>query len=410
MKQNNIIIAFVALAMICIASSCTQYEPAPRGEDMTIPAVVTNIKVENLPGKVKLTYQLPDDPSLLYVKAVYLLNSGVQREIKASLYTNTMILDGFGDTDIHEIKLYSVSKTEVHSEPLVVEVNPLENPIWDVFRSLHFEDDFGGLSISAENAARENVVIEIGIKDEEGQWASLTNIETQAAVIERTQRGMDVDTYELSATVRDRFFNYTDTTYFEITPLFEVEIDKANFQEMSLPGDTESSGQGWLDIKTIWDGISDIGSVERFLSVAKPDDPEPQMITFDMGVKAKLSRFVCWGYGYDGGDMVDGRRQFYIGEHMRYFEIWGSNNFNPDGSLSGWTLLGEFENVKPSGLPEGQQTVEDYDKGANGFEYTFEGNMPAVRYIRIRNIESWEATTRFGIVEIALFGDPRNEE
>lgn len=407
MKLNRNIIILVASAVVGQLSGCVQYLPSPRGDDMTPPKVVTNVQVENLPGKAKLTYQLPDDASMLYVKAEYILNSGVKREIKASLYTNTMTLDGFGDTGVHEVKLYSVSRNEIASEPIVVKVQPLENPIWNVLRSLELSEDFGGMLIRAENPEEENVVIEVSVKDTLGQWTKLTSIESRAPIIERSHRGLDTLDYHLGVAVRDRFLNYTDTTFVNIKPIYEVELDKSKFRSLSLPGDAKSNGEGWLDIHTIWDGVNDVASVTRWLSKPTPDDPTPQVITFDTGVTAKLSRFVWWGYGYDGGDMIDGRRQFYIGEHMRFFEVWGTDQPNPDGSFDGWTLLGSFENIKPSGLPQGQQTVEDYELGVNGFEYTFPSNIPRVRYLRIRNIESWGATTDFGIVEIELYGDPR---
>ena len=36
--------------------------------------------------------------------------------------------------------------------------------------------------------------------------------------------------------------------------------------------------------------------------------------------------------------------------HPKHFELWGSNNPNPDGSFDdSWVLLSEYESVKPSG-------------------------------------------------------------
>mgnify|MGYP005805199943 FL=1 len=95
---------FGILLFAILAMGCTEDELEPMGHNSTPPGQVTGIEVENLPGKAKLSYTLPDDPDLLYVKAVYRLNSGVMREIKASYYTNTMPLDGFGDTHIHEVQ------------------------------------------------------------------------------------------------------------------------------------------------------------------------------------------------------------------------------------------------------------------------------------------------------------------
>jgi hypothetical protein len=94
---------------------CKEDRLEPMGHDSTPPGQVSNVGVESLPGKVKLTYTLPGDPNLLYVKAVYRLNSGAMREIKASYYTNTMTLDGFGDTNVHDVQVYAVNRSEVAS-------------------------------------------------------------------------------------------------------------------------------------------------------------------------------------------------------------------------------------------------------------------------------------------------------
>ena len=106
MQNKNIIIPF-AFAMIVLAG-CDNYTVGPTEKNTVPPGRVTDIQVENLPGQARLTYKLPTDPDLLYVKAVYPLNSGEIREIKASYYTNTMLLDGFGDTEIHEVEVYAV--------------------------------------------------------------------------------------------------------------------------------------------------------------------------------------------------------------------------------------------------------------------------------------------------------------
>ena len=109
-------------------------------------------------------------------------------------------------------------------------------------------------------------------------------------------------------------------------------------------------------------------------------------------------------YGSGAGD-----RLFYTGEHMRRFEIWGTMSPDPDGSLDSWIKLATFENKKPSQLPYGQQSQEDFDTAVAGFDFLFpvSEDIPKVRYVRIRNLESWDGTTKFGIEEIDLFGAPR---
>lgn len=171
-----------------LAMGCTEDELEPMGHNSTPPGQVTGIEVENLRVRRNFPIRCPDDPDLLYVKAVYRLNSGVMREIKASYYTNTMTLDGFGDTNIHEVQVYAVNRSEVASEPVSVKVQPQENPIWSVRRSLVIADDFSGVNIKAENPSRESVAIEIMCKDSLGTWQTLESVESSLPKIEAACR------------------------------------------------------------------------------------------------------------------------------------------------------------------------------------------------------------------------------
>lgn len=111
------------------------------------------------------------------------------REIKASYYTNTMTLDGFGDTNVHDVQVYAVNRSEVASDPVTVQVQPQENPIWDVRRSMVVSNDFSGVHVKAENPARETVAIEIMRKDSLGNWQNVEGYETSSPTIEFAKRG-----------------------------------------------------------------------------------------------------------------------------------------------------------------------------------------------------------------------------
>ena len=160
----------------------------------------------------------------------------------------------------------------------------------------------------------------------------------------------------------------------------------------------------------MWNNIYDYTNHERWLIAMPSDVHAPQISTFDIGTPVKLSRLTLFDWGYDNAAGAGaGDRMFYTGEHMRRFEIWGTMTPSPDGSLDGWTLLATFENEKPSQLPYGQQSQEDFDTAVKGFDFVFpvSAEIPKVRYVRIRNLESWDGTTKFGIAEIDLYGDPR---
>ncbi len=82
--------------------------PAPLDKDKGAPSQVTNVKVENLPGAAKITYRLPNDAKLLYVKAECMIN-GRMVEAKSSPYNNELLIEGFGNAGEAEVNLYSVS-------------------------------------------------------------------------------------------------------------------------------------------------------------------------------------------------------------------------------------------------------------------------------------------------------------
>lgn len=403
MKTNRkLYILILAIISISIFAGCEEEDTLkPLENNRTPPGKVTNVTVQNLAGSAKLTYTLPKDQDLLYVKAIYKLKSGTERIVKSSYYNNSIVVDGFADTKDYEVILYTVNRSEVASDPVVVTIRPLENPIWEVYRSLQILPDFGGVRITANNPSKANIAIEIVKKNEQGKWEPfLPYIYSSTKQISQTTRGLDTIPQSFGVMVRDQFLNYTDTVYGTITPLYEEMMDKSLFKEVRLPGDaiiqTVTSG-----MKLIWDGDIDHFSARMLTDVA---DPNPQFITFDMGQTAKLSRIKIWNYSEF---MSDGNHQFYYRGQTRFFEIWGSQNPSSDGSWDSWVKLGTFENIKPSGLPYGQNSTEDWDTAIAGFDYEFDPSASKVRYIRIKSLENWMGTTWFEILEVSLYGDKR---
>src|SRR5690606_21413 len=110
------------VVLVFAALSCKETQHAsPAGDDGGKPAPVTNIEVENLPGKTIISYSLPDSKNLLYVKALYSIRDGVEKEAKSSYFKNFIVLDGFSESREYEVTLYTVSRGEKLSEPLAVD-------------------------------------------------------------------------------------------------------------------------------------------------------------------------------------------------------------------------------------------------------------------------------------------------
>jgi hypothetical protein len=87
-------------------------------------------------------------------------------------------------------------------------------------------------------------------------------------------------------------------------------------------------------------------------------------------------------------------------------EVWGSIDPNPDGSWDdSWTYLATAESKKPSGLPIGQFSEEDNQILNEGEEFSFSRDVPTVRYIRFKVLETWAGgKNEFAIMEVSFWG------
>lgn len=365
----------------------------PIDKDTSVPGVVTNVKVVNTNGGATLTYLLPGDKNLLYVKAVYETSKGHMQEVKTSYYTNTMDLSCFGDTLEHTVSLYAVSKSEVASAPVTVTINPLTPPCVLTFRTLKIVPAFGGLNIRATNLAKADLAI-VPLVDtlNNGSWATLDNIYTADSLINTNIRGLDTVTRKYGFYVRDRCGNRSDTLFLTLSPYFEQKLDKKLWSEKKLPGDAVTVYG--TAIQAMWNGQDNHGWPITFTDESAGG---PQTFTIDLGLTSTFSRLKLNSFEDFG---------VYFGRGaMKIFQIWGSNNPNPDGSYdASWTKLLDCTVVKPSGSPMGTETGADKAAGLAGFQFDFPSGLPAYRFIRIRNLQNWQGSYFMSIVQFTLWG------
>lgn len=398
------IILKYSLSLLCVIVlvACDQSANlnAPLSDDNSKPEVVSDVTVTNFAGKSEITYTLPSNDNLLYVKAVYTLDTGEEREIKSSFYKNSLIVDGFSLAGPRDIKLVSVSRNEVESEPVNVTVNPLDSPIFSIFESLNVGPDFGGLFLEAKNPERTDIAILVLEKDENGDWVNTGNsVYTATEDVFRTVRGLDTLEFDFAITVRDRFLNTTDTLFKTIKPIFEVEIPRTQYAGFPLPGDapTEDFSFG---LDRMFD--NNFRNWPR-IYITDASAPAPHSFTIDIGQELKISRVRIWDYPQQTGNGFFYYWQF----NMRKFEIWGSNDPSSDGSFDSWDLLGTYEVIKPSGLPLTQQSAEDLEFAQDGFNWPIPITAPKYRYLRINNLENFAGGGRLAIAELRVYGDPR---
>jgi hypothetical protein len=390
--NKKILLVNSLLLTLLAIHACKQEHLGPIEKDNIAPGPVANISVEDLHGAARISYTIPPDEDLLYVKAVYTLKNGIESETKVSRYNRSLVVEGFGDTSLHDIKLYAVDKSENISSPVTVSIQPLIPPVLMTRDSLIINPDFGGLNIAYSNSTAASLAIVVLTNDSLGQFSPFNTNYTNLKKGDFSTRGLPAVPTKFGIYVRDRWGNLSDTMMVTLTPLFEELLDRTKMHGVVLPSDAPLGYDGNID------GLFD-GNVNGGFYHSGDAARMPQWFTFDMGVTAKLSRltwFMRPGY-------------LYSLHNPKEVEIWGSNNPNPDGSFDdSWILLVSHTQIKPSGLPEGQLSQDDIDAANAGETVVFPLNTPKVRYIRFKTKKNWSNGTYVNFYELMMWGDTKN--
>lgn len=390
------VITTVFLVILMIGCSEEHYVKPIDNDSM--PANITNVSVTPLNGGARISYKLPNDENLRYVKAVYEIRPGVEKEAIASLYTNSLIVDGFSDEKEYEVKLYTVSYGEnISSEPVIVKVTPLISPLKIAYNSLTFEETFGGVTIRFDNNSAASLAV-ILLADSLGTLQEVETFYTKSIKGIFSSRDFPNEQRLFGAVIRDRWGNLSDTVVQLLTPLYEEFIPKDLFKHVPLPTDTyEPHSTADWHIANLWDErIAPQGGVAVFHT--KPGSGMPQWFTFDMGRSVQLSRYKLWHRGHSSIVYA-----YQLGSPKKW-EVWGMlETPDPTGSWDGWTLLMHSDSHKPSG--EGPVTTEDLNYATNlGEDFIFPEGIPPVRYIRIKILETWGYVDYIYLQEISFWG------
>lgn len=398
---------FTLIALVLVlASSCDEDRVGQNPVDNIPPAVVTNVQIEALPGGAKISYDLPNETDISYVICEYMFK-GEKKVARSSIYSNFVIVEGLPDIAPCEFTLYLIDHSENKSQPYTGSFIPLEPPHLSIAKTITMEPDFGGVVIRWNNETNALIGAFLYAMNDNGEWEERDLIYSTITEEKRSIRGYNTDERQFGVSMIDRFGNTSDTVIVSAIPLYEKELDKKNFKDGHLLGDNYTSHSS-RPIENLWDGTL---SLIWHTSPTAGFTP-PQTFTIDLGVNAQLSRMMLW-------NRQDG---YTFSQHnVHYFEVWGTTELTHGINDSYWTsnnwkenwvLLGDFEQIKPSGLPLGQATDEDIAATAAGSEFIFELGVGEMRYLRFIVKETWGRTAALHIAEVSIFGDDgiREEE
>ena len=404
MKNIILLIASMLLLFSCKEEGRLDYFD----DSKPAPAQVDNVEVTNRQGAALIKYSIPQDKNLLYVKAVYTIRDKEVREVKASYFSDTLLVDGFARAGEYKVSLFSVGRNEKQSEPVIIDVLPEAPPVETVIHDIILQESFGGVKVSFKNPTRANLAIGLLIDTLEAKgWEPLHMFYTKSEEgIFSFRGGLDTIPLQMGVYIRDRWNNTSDTVKMMIKPIYEQIIPKP-YREYNLPSDSYAPAEGSNNYKitSLWDGIT--GNVNSGIFANTHDSPMPQTFTVDLKTHVVISRI----------KLHQRKNYSYVGNNVKTFELYGSSKENPgpgdDLLSSDWELLGTFTSVKPSG-EEGVVTKEDeYYANVTGEDFELISTPEVVnpwkpvRYIRVRTLETFNGPSDTGqitIAELSVFG------
>ena len=401
MKKNIFLVLLLALSIVaCNEESVGQYPI-----DSIPPSPVTDVAVKEVfGGGAILTYKIPSDLDLLCVKARYILDTGKPMEATVSMYATEMRIEGFAKSIPHKIELVAIDRSRNESKPITIEVTPNRSPIFDVFESLEMFSDFGGIQLQWANGEQKDVIVMVSKPVKEGAEINegVQNFYTSAKEGVGYVRGFSPGKQIFNVQVSDQYGNITELKSQECDPLYEEELQNTTYWKKWNPKDIPYlQYSSSYPITKLWDGITMEGTKTSNFFHGPAGTNFPLRFTFDMQQVYKLSRLKL----YQRGDTWA-----YEHGNPKRFAIYGSTTDKvllDDNADFKWIKLGEFESVKPSGLPLGSRTPEDIAKGAGGEDYNFPIKLSTpVRYIMFEIYETWGGTEMFHISELKFWGEP----
>lgn len=387
---------FISFSTLIIGFSilfgCTSDNNHPFGGDGIAPGKIILNSIKNVAGGSVIYFTPPNDPNLLYVSAVYKDDQGRKKEVKVSRTLDSLVVNGFGKGGTYNVAINSYNTGGDKSETINLAINPFDSDIVAIANSLTGEVDFGGLRVYFLNPSKAKVSLNIFINDPlKNELAFRESFFTSMSSGSYAFRGYEGVPTKFGVNVEDLYGNVTETKYFEITPLWDEYLNKEKWSIIPLYGD-KNYGQYGFNETQIWDGR---WSDQWNCGHSDFQTKLPHHLTLDLGTVVKLNRFKLYQRG---------GYELYRHGNPKHFKIYGIEDIkslaNPVDVSKGWILLRDCYSVKPSGLPLGQATAEDYAYQDKGEDFEFDkNNLIKARYIRIVVLENW------GSMDVTVFGE-----
>lgn len=397
-KLNYCILIICSFLLLNGCEDIETHKPYGANEG-SMPGIVNITSYEQIPGGVKVKFMAPTDEDLLYIKIKYTLDNGKKMEARASLYSDEITIEGFGNTNPKTLEISAVNRMENEGEVTTAEVIPGTPACVTAIETIETEATFGGLYVHTTNKNNNYLFIDISTTNEEGEWYVAHTEYTSVKDIKFALRGFESTERDFKIRIRDLWDNQSEEYSTRITPLYEERLDLTKFKGLILPGDLKLDLYGPLE--NLFNGNNQWNAFNLAHSPDFNPSEFPVWFTFDMGQLAQISRFTYWQRLMNNGDFL------YNNGSIKEWEVWGCADLPAeDGSWDGWTKLMDCESIKPSGWPVGSNSDEDVVHARNGEEFEFPVDTPPVRYIRFKILSTHTGAGLVVMQQLWFYGTP----
>ena len=384
-----------SILFVTLIFSCSKNENV----DTTPPGILSDISVVPTNGGGMISYSLPSDNDISYVRAEYTNSQGEDVFRVSSRYNNSIEINGLNQTTPIQVRLYVVDENENISEEVEIEFTPLESFIYLVQQSIEISPDLGGVKITWENIASKTVFVYVHILN--GTNETIRILSSDNAQESLFIRGLDAVEMTFSTKVEDFDGNITDLQVVgNYTPLFEEKIEKNTWTLIASQSMNGNAYEG----RTVnfWDDIVDTVETDSdnsyFIATRENNGGSlnfPLDIVIDLNKNVKIKRFKIWqrAYWYQGGGVT----YHYQEENLKSFNLYASND------AQSWDLLGEFDIGDPRDSA-GNIPATAFQEAIDGHDFTLDNTSEQFRYLKFSITSNYGSTIITVGSEITLYG------
>ena len=394
MKARNFLSLFLIIFLFLLG--CNENE----NQDSTPPGTLTIESVTPTNGGGILTYSLPNDSDILFVRAEYTNSLGNDVYRVSSSHNNSIEIDGLNQNTPISVRLFVIDENENISEPTDVEFTPLPSFIYLVQESISISPTLGGVNIEWENIAEKTVYVHLHIVNAGEEEIRILSSDKEFENI--SVRGLESVEMTFLTKVEDFDGNITDLEEkATISPLFEEMIDKSTWTLMSQLSVDGNAWEGETD--NFWDDIVDTAETNAdnsYFIIWRDANGGvlnwPLDIVINLNKNVKIHRLKVWqrAFWYNG---PTGIPYYYQEENIRSFDLYASENSQD------WTLLGQYDIGDPSDQ-DGNIPQDFIDAAANGHDFDLEGVSDKFRYLKFSITSNYGSDTYVHGSEITLWG------